>query len=53
MPYVDKMYITEVDMNVENGTVFFPEFNEDEFDIESGEELGDEIKYRRTIYTRK
>jgi len=53
MPYVDKMYITEVDMEVENGTVFFPEFNEDEFDIESGEELGDEIKYRRTIYTRK
>lgn len=53
IPYVDKMYITEVDMEVENGDVFFPEFNEEEFDIESGEILGDEIKYKRMIYSRK
>ena len=53
IPYVDKMYITEVDMEVENGDVFFPEFNEEEFDIESGEIFGDEIKYKRMIYSRK
>lgn len=53
IPYVDKMYITEVDMEVENGDVFFPRFNEEEFDIESGEILGDEIKYKRMIYSRK
>ena len=53
IPYVDKMYITEVDMEVENGDVFFPEFNEEEFDIESGEIVGDEIKYKRMIYSRK
>ena len=53
IPYVDKMYITEVDMEVENGDVFFPEFYEEEFDIESGEILGDEIKYKRKIYSRK
>lgn len=53
IPYVDKMYITEVDMEVENGTTFFPEFNEDEFDKEEGEILGDEIKFQRVIYSRK
>lgn len=53
MPLVEKMYITEVDTVVEDGDVFFPEFNADDFDVEIGETGGDEIKYTRTVYTRK
>ena len=53
IPFVDVMYITEVQTVVEDGDVFFPEFNEDEFDITIGETAGDEIKYTRTKYTRK
>lgn len=53
LPLVDKMYITEVDMIVENGDVFFPEFDANEFDISIGETGGDDIKFTRTIYTRK
>lgn len=53
IPYVEKMYITEVDTYIENGDTFFPYFNEDDFDVSCGDYLGDEIKYRRMIYTRK
>ncbi|MBQ8950338.1 MAG: dihydrofolate reductase [Eubacterium sp.] len=53
IPFVDKMYITEVDIVVEDGDVFFPEFNVDDFDIEIGETGGEEIHFTRTIYTRK
>ncbi|MBR3517239.1 MAG: dihydrofolate reductase [Lachnospiraceae bacterium] len=53
MPLVEKMYITEVDTVVEDGDVFFPEFNAEDFDVEIGETGGDEIKYTRTVYTRK
>ncbi len=53
MPLVEKMYITEVDTVVEDGDVFFPEFNVEDFDVEIGETGGDEIKYTRTVYTRK
>lgn len=53
LPLVDKMYITEVDIIIENGDVFFPEFNSEEFDIIRGESGGEEIKYTRTVYTRK
>ena len=53
MPYVDKMYITEVDMNVEDGDTFFPEFNEEDFDVTESEQLGDDIKFKRKEYTRK
>ena len=52
IPLVDVMYITEVDVEIEDGDVFFPEFDETEFDktvIESG---GEEIKYTRVIYRR-
>ncbi len=49
----DKLYITEVDVTVEDGDVFFPEFDPDEFDFEEGETGGDEIKFTRTVYTRK
>ena len=50
---VDTMYITEVDTVVEDGDVFFPEFNADEFDITTGESGGDDITFTRTTYTRK
>ena len=50
---VDVMYITEVDLIVSDGDTYFPEFDANEFDITIGETLGDEIKYTRTVYTRK
>lgn len=53
MPMVDKMYITEIDMEIEDGDVFFPEFDKSDFDITIGETGGEDIKYTRTIYTRK
>ncbi|SDB49909.1 dihydrofolate reductase [Pseudobutyrivibrio sp. YE44] len=53
IPFVDVMYITEVDLEVENGDVFFPEFNEAEFEKEIGENLGDITKYIRTVYRRR
>lgn len=53
LPYVSKMYITEIDTLIEDGDVFFPEFDSSEFDITVGETGGDEIKYIRTVYTRK
>ncbi len=53
MSLVDQMYITEVDLTVEDGDTFFPEFNENEFTKEIGETGGDEITYVRTVYTRK
>ncbi len=53
LPFVDVMYITEVQMVVEDGDVFFPDFDADDFEKTVGETSGDEIKYTRVIYTRK
>ena len=53
LPLVDVMYITEVNTVIEDGDVFFPEFNADDFDITIGETGGDEITFTRTTYTRK
>lgn len=53
LPLVDKMYITEIDIIIDDGDVFFPEFDAREFDFAIGETSGDDIKYTRTIYTRK
>ncbi len=53
LPYADILYITEIDIVVEDGDVFFPDFNEDDYDIITGETAGEEIKYTRKIYTRK
>lgn len=53
LPFVDKMYVTEVDTIVEDGDVFFPEFDPGEFDLTIGETGGDEIKFTRTIYVRR
>ena len=44
---------TEVDMIVENGDVFFPDFDADEFDVSIGEVGGEDIKFTRAVYTRK
>ena len=53
MPMVDKMYITEVDIEIEDRDVFFPEFDKSNFDITIGETAGEDIKYTRTVYVRK
>ena len=51
--FVDKMYITEVDTVVEDGDVFFPEFDKEAFEYKTGESGGDDIRYTRTVYTRR
>lgn len=53
IPLVSKMYITEIETVIEDGDVLFPEFDSSEFDMEIGETSGDDIKYTRTVYTRK
>lgn len=53
IPLADKMYITEVDIEIENGDVFFPEFDADAFDVCIGETCGEDIKFTRTVYTRR
>ena len=53
IPFVDVMYITEVDTMVPDGDVFFPPFDENDFDLTVGETAGEDIKYTRMIYTRK
>ncbi len=53
VPLVDVMYITEVDMVVDDGDVFFPEFDKTEFDVTIGETGGEDVKYTRTVYTRR
>lgn len=53
LPLVDVMYITEVDIEIEDGEVFFPEFDEAEFEKTVVESGGDEVKYTRVIYRRR
>lgn len=53
IPLADEMYITEINMEIENGDVFFPEFDINDYDVTIGETLGDNIKYTRTTYRRK
>lgn len=50
---VDKMYLTEVDLFIENGDVFFPEFQEEDFNTQLLEENYDFIPYKRLVYSRK
>lgn len=49
IPIVDIMYITEIKKVVEDGDVFFPEFNEEDFKIQKTEE---NEYYKRLVYTR-
>lgn len=53
IPIVDRMYITEIDITIDNGDVFFPRFDKNEFCVFTGEIGGGEIKYTRTVYNRK
>ena len=53
IPFVDVMYITGVDMNIEDGDVFFPEFDVNDFDLIIGETFDENTKYTRTTYIRK
>lgn len=53
IPYVDVMYITEIDLEIEDGDVFFPKFNREDFDVMTVETAGEEIPYTRYVYTRK
>lgn len=53
IPLVDVMFITEVDIEIEDGDTYFPTFDEADFEMKTGETLGDEIQYTRTTYYRK
>ncbi len=53
IPMVDIMYITEIDLVIEDGDVYFPKFDEENFEKTVGETLGEEIHYTRTTYRRK
>ncbi len=53
IPYVDTMYLTEVDEYF-NADTFFPEFDVNEWDVEVlGEYSYNELNYTRNKYTRK
>ncbi len=53
LPYVDTMYLTEIDENYEADT-FFPEFDVNDFDVElMGEYSYNNINYSRNKYVRK
>ena len=53
LPFVEVMYITEIDLNIKDGDTFFPDFDENDFVMTSEKKEGDEIKFTRTVYTRK
>ncbi len=53
MPLIDKMYITEVDIQIQDGDVFFPDFNADDFEITVRESVQKDIPYTRMEYSRK
>ena len=52
LPFVEKMYITEIDLEVE-GDTFFPEFDKNEFVKEIDDEFDGDIPYMYVTYTRK
>lgn len=52
LPLVEKMYITEVELDVE-GDTFFPTFDEEEFVKEIDRHFDGEIPYTYVTYTRK
>lgn len=53
IPLVDVMYITEININVEQGDVFFPEFDDNNFNISIVETSENNELYIRKIYRRK
>lgn len=52
LPLVEKMYITEIDAEIE-GDTYFPEFDKSLFDKEIDERVEGEIPYTYVTYTRK
>ena len=52
LPLVEKMYITEIDYDIE-GDTYFPEFNPLLFDKEINQAFKGEIPYTYVTYTRK
>ena len=52
LPLVDKMYVTEIDYDIE-GDAFFPAFDRELFDKEINQEVEGEIPYKYITYTRK
>lgn len=52
LPFVDKMYVTEIEQYFEGDTCF-PEFDVNEFDKEIIEKFDGEIPYTYVTYTRK
>lgn len=51
LPLVEKMYVTEIDLEVE-GDTFFPEFNENDFVKTVDKRVEGEIPYTYITYTR-
>lgn len=49
---VDKMYITEIEADIE-GDTFFPDFDEELFNKKTGEHFDGEIPYTYIEYTRR
>lgn len=52
LPLVERMYITEIDLDVE-GDTFFPTFGKEEFVKEFNEYFEGEIPYTYVTYTRR
>lgn len=52
LPLVERMYITEVDLEVE-GDTYFPQFDKEQFIKEIDERFEGEIPYTYVMYTRK
>lgn len=51
LPFVEKMYITEIDTIIE-GDTYFPNFDESKFTREVVAEFNEELTYRYTTYTK-
>ena len=52
LPTVEKMYITEIDCEIE-GDTYFPTFDKEQFIKEIDEEFQGDISYRYVTYIRK
>ena len=53
LPLADKIYMTYVDMEVQDADRFFPDFPEEEYKREEIEKVGGETSYLRVLYTKK
>ena len=49
---VDKMYLTELELDVE-GDSFFPDFEKNDFEIIKNQEIMDSLPYKFKIYAKK